>query len=177
MDSKNSTHTVMANWNPKAFWNWAILVINAFRTREEKSLVFFTPAYDYSSGFSQREGNIKVQLNVRNRNAISIIFWKPKCNTFFTPFQLDHFSVLANYGIWLAKYFSNASSLFSLLISVPSGLEILHMNSFHLTRMCLSWTESTPLLPLIHIYNLPRKMNKRDRKIISSVSSSSHFSF
>lgn len=154
-----------------------ILLKCSFRTREEKSLVFFTPAYDYSSGFSQREGNIKVQLNVRNRNAISIIFWKPKCNTFFTPFQLDHFSVLANYGIWLAKYFSNASSLFSLLISVPSGLEILHMNSFHLTRMCLSWTESTPLLPLIHIYNLPWKMNKRDRKIISSVSSSSHFSF
>lgn len=31
--SENSTHTIMANWNPKAFQNWAILVINAFRRR------------------------------------------------------------------------------------------------------------------------------------------------
>lgn len=66
MDSGNSIHTIMANWNPKAFQNWAILVINAFRTRGKKSLLFFALASDHQNGFFQREENIKVQLNVSN---------------------------------------------------------------------------------------------------------------
>ena len=47
----------------------------------------------------------------------------------FIYFQLGHFSILANYGIWFAKYLSHA--FISLLNSVLSGLQILHMHYFH----------------------------------------------
>lgn len=47
----------------------------------------------------------------------------------------------------LQNIFQMNLSLYTLLASVLSGLQILHIYCFHLTRICLSWAQSMLILP------------------------------